>query len=174
MEFLVGFATAAIHGLAMVPLARLPWRVPMLVVQVVFALLLHATSVEVLMWLGLLGEYWWLAASFGFGFMVYLFGFSALYKSLSLRILVDVLAHDPDWAQLEGVYQRVIERSFRERIEILERGGLVARQGALYAATARGLALAGRIGRLRTVLGVVGGGIYFAKRPAPGGREAGR
>jgi len=175
MEFVVGLATAATHALAMVPLARLPWRVPMLVIQLFVALVLHGISVAALAHLGLLGQYWWVAASFGFGFMVYLFGFSAVYKSLSLRILLDVLAHDPSEVPRDGVYQRVVDRSFSDRIEILERGGLVARQGDRYVVSARGLAVAGRIGRLRTILGVDGGGIYFSEQSArPPSRRARR
>ena len=164
MEFVDGFAAAAGQGLLMLALARLHWRVPLLVVQVAVALLIHIGAATVLMKAGVLGHYWWFAAAFWFGFMVYLFGFSALYKSLSLRMVVDVFEQSPNGTSLAGVYQRVVERSFRERIEILERGGLVARQGDGYVVTARGRRMAEQIVRLRDLLGVVGGGIYFSER----------
>lgn len=161
MDFISGFAASILHALLMLAVAQIPLKAPALFVQVALAALVHAMVAIVLATAGILDSYWHYAAAFSLGFMVYLFGFSALYKSISLRILVDIDSQPGGIASLDDIFKRVVMRSFKQRAEALVALGAVERVGSRYAVTDAGRRTAQRIEKLRKLIGCEGGGIYF-------------
>ncbi len=75
-----------------------------------------------------------------------------------------VLESGSGGAEYEMIYREVVQRSFVERVAILEQAGLTVSHDGTYAITARGLALATRINRLRRLCAVTSSGIYFSGR----------
>jgi hypothetical protein len=130
------------------------------------AIISHAVSVTI----GAMNlqqfQYWNAASVFGFGAMLYVFAFGAVYKSVSLEILLD-LAHRPGGsAELADIVDRKVPEIFRGRTEILVSGGQVERTGCAFAVTAAGLAIAGRIARIRQAFAIGNTGLYDFAPPA--------
>jgi hypothetical protein len=162
MDFAWGFAASALHGLLMLAVVQLRLRLPALAVQVAVATLVQGTVAVALGRAAMLGSYWHFASAFAFGFMLYLFYFSALYKSVSLSVLVEIRRQPGGQARLDAVLENVIRRSFAQRAEALLALGAAQRAGSGYVATENGRRIARRIRALRRLLGFTrGGGIYF-------------
>jgi len=133
-------------------------------------MLIHATSAALVHLLAsaaiALGicesSYWHMAAFFWFGVMVYLFIYSAFYKSVSLRLL-SVLALQPEGRMTrEGLYRTVIPGGFDGRIGILLSAGYVEEKGDKFMVTPSGLKLAMKLEKMRKVFSIEKCGIYFS------------
>jgi hypothetical protein len=161
VDFVCGFAASVLHALLMLAVARLRLKLPALVVQIALAASIQGIVALALAATGMLGSYWHFASAFAFGFMTYLFCFSALYKSISLRILVHIADQPGGTATLDTIFQRVVVRSFTQRAEALIALGLVRQVASEYEATTAGRQVSRRIIALRQLLGCEGGGIYF-------------
>lgn len=163
MDFLAGFAATVIHAVLMLPLSRVPWRIPMLAVQLGLAAAVCIAGAFMLALSGALGSGWHFAAAFAFGFMAYLFVFSAFYKSLSLRILAHMADRHNAEARIADLHTKIVARAFEERQHILLDGGLVARTSTGYVVTLKGQRLAARITWAKRAFGASGSGIYFSR-----------
>jgi hypothetical protein len=110
-------------------------------------------------------QYWNAASIFGFGVMLYVFAFGAVYKSVSLELLLDLARRPGHAATLSDVVERRIADIFRGRIEILVDGGQVERAGSSFVVTPAGRALAGRVAQIRRAFAIGDTGLYdFAQR----------
>ena len=105
-----------------------------------------------------------------FSSMVFLFAYSGIYKSISLRLLVEGAEAYPDSVHIEKLQCEVVLPRFLERIELLKSGGLVetVADGGM-AATSQGMQVCGRVDRLRALLGFSGSGLYYSASPKKGG-----
>lgn len=105
-------------------------------------------------------QYWDAASIFGFCVMGYVFAFGAVYKSVSLDILLRLVDRPGRRAPLSEITERQIPDLFRGRIGNLVEGGLVEPVDSHFAATAPGRALAGRVGQLRRAFGIGDTSLY--------------
>ena len=104
--------------------------------------------------------YWPAAAVSGFGAVCWLFAFSAVYKSVSLRILTQ-LARAPGHAMpLETITEEYVRPEFESRVALLVKMGCAEATDEGYAATATGNDTARRIETIRRACGVSGSGLY--------------
>jgi hypothetical protein len=109
-------------------------------------------------------QYWNAASIFGFGAMLYVFAFGAVYKSVSLEILLDLARRPGRAATLADIVDRKVPEIFRGRTDILISDGLVECARSGFVVTGAGRAIAGRIAQIRRAFAVGDSGLYdFAK-----------
>ena len=158
---LIGVALFLALAPAMVFTAqRLGLSTPPAILLGVAAIITHVLSVA----LGVMNvtqfQYWNAASIFGFGVMGYVFAFGAVYKSVSLEILLDVAQRPGHAAPLADIVDRLAPDIFRRRADILVDGGQVERIGASFAVTVKGRAFAGKLARVRRAFAVGDSGLY--------------
>jgi hypothetical protein len=142
--------------------------IPPVIVLAIAAVVSHLVSV-------LLGatttpqfQYWNAASVFSFGAMLYIFAFGAVYKSVSLEILLNLGRRPERQAPLVGIVELQVPDIFRGRTDILVKGGQVERAGASFVVTASGRKLADRIARIRRAFAIGDTGLYdFDTPPKP-------
>ena len=105
-------------------------------------------------------QYWNAASLFSFGAMLYVFAFGAVYKSVSLEILLDLAQRPEHTAALSDIVDRKVPEIFRGRTDILVSGGQVERTGACFAVTPAGRAVAYRIAQVRRAFAIGDTGLY--------------
>jgi hypothetical protein len=110
-------------------------------------------------------QYWNAASIFGFGVMGYVFAFGAVYKSVSLEILLEVAQRPGHAAPLSDIVDRLAPDIFRGRAEILVSGGQAERTGGSFVATMAGRTLAARVARIRRKFVVGDSGLYDFAEP---------
>jgi hypothetical protein len=109
-------------------------------------------------------QYWNAASTFAFGVMGYVFAFGAVYKSVSLEILLDVAQRPGHGAPHAEIVDRLVPDIFRRRADILVDGGQVERIGVSFTITTKGRTSAGKLARIRRAFAVGDSGLYdFAK-----------
>jgi hypothetical protein len=109
--------------------------------------------------------YWHGAALYWFAFMGYLYGYSALQKSISLRTLLALHDRPGRSADLDTIDAEIVRRSFLERADILVQGGMADVTDGRYTPTARATKAAHQIALVRRLFGVVSSGLYFDAGP---------
>ena len=105
-------------------------------------------------------QYWDAASIFAFCVMGYVFAFGAVYKSVSLEILLGLSARPERKSPLSEIVEQQVPSLFQGRIEILLDGGLVEQVDTRFAPTAAGRKMATRVGSLRRVFGIGDTGLY--------------
>ncbi|MDE2331611.1 MAG: hypothetical protein KGK16_12630 [Bradyrhizobium sp.] len=105
-------------------------------------------------------RYWNAASVFGFGVMLYVFAFGAVYKSVSLEILLDLAQRPEAAAPLAEIIQRKVPEIFRGRTDILVSGGQVERADSRFVVTPSGCTTVSRIGALRRAFAIGDTGLY--------------
>lgn len=164
MSFAVGLIAAVLFALlapALQLTARaLTWSVGPVILLAIAAIVAHGLGVM----LGILVvpqfQYWDAGSIFGFCVMAYVFAFGAVYKSVSLDILLGLLDRPDRKAPLAEIIERQVPDLFQGRAGNLLDGGLVEQVDSRFAATAAGRDLAGRIGRLRRAFGIGDTSLY--------------
>jgi predicted transcriptional regulator len=86
--------------------------------------------------------------------------FGAVYKSISLRILLDLTSRPQRMIKSSEISDQQIPSIFIERSSILLDNGLVVQDGDTYAPTPAGLKLATRVARLRSLFAIGDSGLY--------------
>ncbi|WP_291842056.1 hypothetical protein [Bradyrhizobium sp.] len=160
MSFVVGIAGVAVFSvLARVMQSAARGTSPVAILAIA-AILSHLASVA----LGIIYvpqfQYWSAASIFSFGVMSYVFVFGAVYKSVSLEVLLAVAGHPDRAVPLPYIVGHQVPEIFRGRIQILIESGLVEQIGSTFAATAAGERLAARIARLRRMFAIGDSGLY--------------
>ena len=133
-------------------------------------ILLHLTSAVVWHVLQILlliswnvGIYYWQSASiFAFGVMMYVFIFSAAYKSISLRAVVLLADSESASVTVSEIMDRLVVKSFHDRIDVLLNAGLVTKAHKGFSITGQGRRTANRIIALRNFFGARSNGLYFS------------
>jgi hypothetical protein len=111
-------------------------------------------------------QYWDTASLFGFGVMLYVFAFGAVYKSVSLEILLDLEQRPGHSALLADIVDHKVPEIFRGRTDILVSGGHVEHAGPSFAVTAAGRAISARIAQMRRAFAIGDTGLYDFAEPA--------
>lgn len=164
MSFLIGLLAAIAFALlspALQLMARARgWTVGAVTLLAIAAIATHALGVA----LGILVvpqfQYWDAASIFGFCVMGYVFAFGAVYKSVSLDILLGLFDRPEQTAPLSEIIDRQVPDLFRGRIQNLVEGGLVEPLDSHFDATAAGRTMASRVGRLRQAFGIGDTSLY--------------
>jgi hypothetical protein len=105
-------------------------------------------------------KYWNATSIFSFGAMSYIFAFGAVYKSVSLEILLGIAERPGRAVPASEIVEHKVPEILRGRTQILVDSGLVARAGLSFSVTAAGQALADRIMRLRRLFAIGDSGLY--------------
>jgi len=94
--------------------------------------------------------FWPLFASYSLLSLTFLLAFGAVYKSISLRILGDLLQRPGRSDDYQGILARYIEEeSYRARLSLLLSEGLATREDARLRLTPRGWRLANAVSTLQ-------------------------
>ncbi|MEY9286522.1 hypothetical protein [Bradyrhizobium yuanmingense] len=164
MSFAVGLAAVAVFALlapALQFMARArAWPLGPVTLLAIATVVSHGLGVM----LGILFvpqlQYWDAASIFGFCVMAYVFAFGAVYKSVSLGILLSLVDRPDRRAPLSEIADGQVPDLFRGRIGNLVDGGLVERSDSHFAATTAGRNMAGHVGRLRRAFGIGDTSLY--------------
>jgi len=167
MSFAIGLIAAIVFAVLAHILQRMArafaWSVTPVILLAISALLAHVFGIV----LGILTvpqfQYWDAASIFAVCVMSYVFAFGAVYKSVSLAILLDLTGRPGRAAPVSEIVEGQVPRLFQGRTQILVDGGLVEQTGQRFTATAAGRNMAGRIGWLRRIFGIGDTGLYDFK-----------
>ncbi len=164
---LVGLSCFAAHVTATLVWLRIRRGPSPVVRHAVSALGTHILGVIVAANLAEAFAYWPVAAVSGFGAVCWLFAFSAVYKSVSLRILTE-LDHTPGNAlPFEVIARDYVQPEFEARVAVLMKMDCAVEVVDRYAATATGNATARRIVVIQRACGISSSGLYeSAEQPA--------
>ena len=158
------FATLAClagHGVTVIALLHARVRVAPILLHSISALTWAFAGIAILFGLGAIRYYWHCGAFFGLGAMLFIFGFSAVYKSVTLRTLIFIAQRPNATITAQDIHQHVVMRSFRERADLLTESGLTMLGPNGYSLTGAGRHMAKRISMIRRLLGVQSAGLYF-------------
>ncbi|MFO0802179.1 MAG: hypothetical protein U0791_03505 [Gemmataceae bacterium] len=156
---LIGAACAVAHMAMTLVLLRLPGRTSPVMRHAASAAVTHLAGVIAAMWFGPV-PYWPIAAVGGFGAVAWLFVFSAVYKSVSLRILSQLARVEGNELPLETVTTDYVMPEFAARVDVLRNMGCAEPVGAGDALTAKGAATAKRILAVQKLCGIERSGLY--------------
>ena len=164
MSFVVGFLAAVAFALlapALQLMARARgWTFGPVMLLAIVAVVAHGFGVV----LGILVvptfQYWDAASIFGFCVMAYVFGFGAVYKSVSLNILLGLVDRPERRVRISDIVEQQVPDLFQGRAGGLVDGGLVEQAGTRFAPTAAGRTMAIRIGRLRRAFDIADTSLY--------------
>lgn len=120
----------------------------------------HAVGVLVGAWVAGPFAYWPVAAVSGFGAVCWLFAFSAVYKSVSLRILSQLSRTPGHLLPFEVIASDYVRPEFEARVAVLVKMGCAEDVADGYAATAAGNATARRIAGVQRACGIEASGLY--------------
>lgn len=164
MSFAVGFVAVVVFVLlapALQLMARArAWSLGPVTLLAIAAVVSHSLGVMLGIFVVPRFQYWDAASIFGFCVMAYVFAFGAVYKSVSLDILLGLADRPGRRAPLSEIVERQVPDLFRGRIGNLVDGGLVEPVDSHYVATAAGRNLAGRVGWLRRAFGIGDTSLY--------------
>lgn len=139
---------------------RLPGSLAPVLRQTLLALGIHVLITLLAAWLVPGIPYWHGAALYWLGFNCLLYGFSAVYKSISLRTL-STLAHSPTGSlPLRVLVEEHIRPCFTRRAVLLVEAGLAQERAGLFAITAKGRILAARLTQLQRLFSIQCSGLY--------------
>jgi hypothetical protein len=164
MSFAVGLIAAVVFALlapALQCMARaFAWSLAPVILLAIAAIIAHGVGVVIGVSTVSQFRYWDAASIFAFSVAAYVFAFGAVYKSVSLDILLDLVSRPERTAPLSEIADRQVSNLFQGRIKILVDSGLVEQTNSHFAASAAGRTMAGRIGRLRRIFGIGDTGLY--------------
>ena len=105
-------------------------------------------------------------AVLAFGSMVFLIAYSAIYKSISLRLLIEVAQASPDAVSVERFHDEAVLPPFLDRITLLATADYLLVNDDRITITERGRKLGERLNRWRMLLGFAQSGLYYERHPA--------
>ncbi|VTT97522.1 Uncharacterized protein OS=Crocosphaera watsonii WH 8501 GN=CwatDRAFT_1334 PE=4 SV=1 [Gemmataceae bacterium] len=120
----------------------------------------HAAGVLAGAWVAGPLAYWPAAAVSGFGAVCWLFAFSAVYKSVSLRILSQLSRTPGNALPFVAIAEAYVRPEFEARVAVLVKMGCAEEDAGGYAATAAGNATARRIAGIQRACGIEASGLY--------------
>jgi hypothetical protein len=99
--------------------------------------------------------FWAFSASYWFLTLCFLMVFGAVYKSLSLRMLLDLLEAPGRSSAKDELFARYIrDVSYRHRLEVIQESGFATRTGEGFTLTERGRGLARIIATLQRAFAI--------------------
>ena len=123
------------------------------------SLVVYVTMIAVAASLGRPVLFWPASATYWFLAACFLMGFGAIYKSISLRILLDLLNRPGRADRYEGILNRYVqEESYQRRLSVLQEAGLAIRGAAGYEVTPKGRRLAAVVDALQRLFRIESSG----------------
>jgi hypothetical protein len=164
MSFVYGMLGLVVFAAISPPMQLLARRImptvsPVVVLAAAF-LVAHITSALLGAELTPSFRYWAAASVFCFGAMVYVQVFGAVFKSISLRILLDLTSRPGGTVTFEEISEREVLVMFAERCDLLVEGGMIFREGGKFVPTSAGKKLAARVAWLRRLFAIGDSGLY--------------
>ncbi len=157
---LVGVACFALHAIVSLVWLRLPGSLSPVARHAASALGTYAVGVLLAAWWLGPFAYWPTAAVSGFLAVCWLFAFSAVYKSVSLRILTQLARTPGHTLSLKQITNDYVRPEFQSRIEVLLRMNCAEENEGGFAITPKGSETARKIERIRGLCGIDGNGMY--------------
>jgi len=151
------------HCITVIALLHMRVRMAPVLLHAISALAWHIVGIAVLLALGMIHYYWHAAAFFGLGVMLFIFGFSAVYKSVTLRTLIFIAQRPTATITARDIHLNIVMRSFRDRADLLVESGLVNLGSDGYSLTNSGRHMVFRISMVRRLLKVESAGLYFKR-----------
>lgn len=100
-------------------------------------------------------NFWVYGTGYWFCSLCFLVAFGAIYKSLSLRILLDISERPGRTDSYERIFAQYVGReSFENRLQVIERNGLAVCSGCRFSLTACGKRLIGAIRAVQRTFGI--------------------
>ena len=158
------------HSVTVIALLHARTRLAPVLLHAISALAWHCAGIVILLVLGAIRYYWDSAALFGLSVMLFVFGFSAVYKSVTLRALAFIQQHTGMAITTRDLYEQVVMRAFRERVNLLTQSGLTSLDASKYSLMPAGRKMVNRISGIRSWFGVSSAGLYF--KAGPNSRES--
>jgi hypothetical protein len=150
----LGIAGFVLYVATFAAILRLPRASPARV-AIGAAILAYAGTLAAAVFGGHGVNFWSLSVLFWFPSLVFLMGFGAIYKSISLRILLRLLERPGHAENYSAVLARYVEsESFENRLKVMEVNGFAQRTAAGYALTEKGRRLAQTIERLQGIFAI--------------------
>lgn len=164
MSFAVGLLAVVVFAL-LAPALQLTarvraWSLGPVTLLAIAAVVSHGLGVMLGIFVVRQFQYWDAASIFGFCVMAYVFAFGAVYKSVSLDILLGLVDRPGQKVPLSDIAERQVPDLFLGRIRNLVDGGLVEPVNSHFAATAAGRNMASHVGRLRRAFGIGDTSLY--------------
>jgi hypothetical protein len=157
---IVGLGCFILHVVATLVWLRRPGRPSPVARHAVSALGTHLFGVFLAAWLAPPFSYWSAAAVSGFGAIVWLFVFSAVYKSVSLRILRELARSQGRTLALAAITDQYVLPEFESRVAVLLQMRCVRATANGYEVTRKGTDIASRIAVFQWLFGITASGLY--------------
>ena len=157
---LVGLFCFAVHAVVSLAWLRLPTGPSPVVRHALSSLGTHVLGVTLAVYLTGPFAYWPAAAVSGFLAVAWLFAFSAVYKSVSLRILAELDRTPGHALSLDAITVSYVRPEFENRVKVLLTMGCAEEVAGAYGPTPKGEEAARRVEAVRRACGIVGDGMY--------------
>ena len=157
---IVGLGCFAFHVAASLVWLRCPGSSSPVARHAASALVTHGLVVFLAAWWVGPFEYWPAAAVNGFGAVVWLFAYSAVYKSVSLRILGEINRSPGHALPLATITEQYVRPEFESRVVVLVRMGCARETARGYEVTRKGTDVASWIAVVQWLFGIGTSGLY--------------
>ena len=157
---LVGAGCTAAHVPLTLLLLRAPGRASPVARHALSAALTHVIGVAAAGFLVGPFPYWPAAAASGFGAVVWLFAFSAVYKSVSLKVLTRLAATPGGELPFDAITGDYVRAEFTARAEVMVALGWVRDGPDGFELTPAGAAAARRLRAVQRACGIETSGLY--------------
>ena len=151
----LGTAGFALYIATVAVLLRLSWGLSPAALACGAALAAYAFVLAVAAVISRNANFWTTSVFFWFPTTVFLMGFGAVYKSVSLRILLELLVR-PGYAESYSVIMAryVAAESFEKRLAVMRESGLAVASSDGYGLTGKGRLLARIVGALQRLFAI--------------------
>jgi hypothetical protein len=164
MSLLSGLVALIIYMAIFLGLMRLQRRLGWFTLQIILGISIHVLSALLSSLFLQEYVYWYAVGIYSVGWFFFFVLSTAIYVSISARIL-RTITHQPGASlPLEEIYQRCIREPYRERAEILTESGLAQKGDIGYKITDAGRKTARRVQWMRRVFGMEGSGLYGGRK----------
>jgi hypothetical protein len=160
IALLVGLGCFLTHAAISLVWLRLPGRLSPVSRHAVSAIATHILGTASAAWIVGPFAYWPAAAVAGFGAVCWLFTFSAVYKSVSLRILTQLARTPGHSLPLEAITDQYVQPEFETGTLVLVTMGCAENIEGEFALTQKGKTTAQRIQAAQRVCGIEESGMY--------------
>jgi hypothetical protein len=153
-----GFAGSAVYVLVLGVALRVSGRSPA-AIAVLLAVGLYPAGLVACALVSPPVRFWDYSAAYAFPTLCFIMVFGAVYKSISLRMLLELLGRPAHRDAYDALLARYVAgASFRDRLEVAVDSQLAVRDTDGYVLTAKGRRLAGAVALLQRAFGITRSG----------------
>lgn len=128
-------------------------------VVILASLALYSATLAAALFLGCTVAFWLYSAAYWCPSLIFLMIFGAVYKSISLRILLDLLGRPDRSDAYDAVLQRYVsEESFERRLIVMLEAGLAVRNAGCLGLTEKGRRIAFIVAGLQAAFAIEASG----------------